>query len=238
MTSRQRLAIDAWTTVDPEREAHGIRSRQMRAGPRLGKRAVDLALACPILALSSPLMLMAYILIRLTSRGPALIRQTRIGQHERPFAMFKFRTMRLDADDTALRRMNILELAGNTDPGTSDGAFKPDADPRVTKVGRLLRRFSVDELPQLFNVLSGEMSLVGPRPSLPWEVKLYTPAQRMRHACLPGMTGLWQVSGRNRLPMPQMLRLDLVYARSWSLSLDLWILCRTPGAVLFDRTVR
>lgn len=238
MTSHQRPATYAWTAPDPEQDAHAVPMRQMRTGPRLAKRALDLAVACPILALASPLMLVAFVLIRLTSPGPALIRQTRIGQHERPFAMFKFRTMHVDADDTAMRLMNMRELAGETDPGTSDGAFKPDADPRITRVGRLLRRYSIDELPQLFNVLSGEMSLVGPRPSLPWEVELYTPEQRMRHVCLPGLTGLWQVSGRNRLPMPEMLRLDLVYARSWSLSLDLWILCRTPGAVLFDRTVR
>ena len=238
MTSQPRPVPHTWIDPDPQREARAVPLRPMRKGERLAKRALDLAIACPILALSSPLMLAAYFSIRLTSPGPAFIRQTRIGQHERPFDMFKFRTMRVDADDIAIRRMNMLELAGHTDPGTSDGAFKPEADPRITKVGRLLRRFSIDELPQLFNVVSGEMSLVGPRPSLPWEVELYTPEQRMRHACLPGMTGLWQVSGRNRLSMPQMLRLDLDYARAWSLSLDLWILCRTPGAVLFDRTVR
>jgi lipopolysaccharide/colanic/teichoic acid biosynthesis glycosyltransferase len=177
-------------------------------------------------------------LIRLTSRGPALIRQIRVGQNERPFTMFKFRTMYIDADDAPLRQMNVRELAGGAKAETSDGVFKLEADRRITRVGRQLRRFSVDELPQLFNVLRGEMSVVGPRPSLPWEVELYTAEQRRRHDYPPGMTGLWQVSGRNRLSMPEMLVLDLDYVRSRSLRLDLWILCRTPGAVLFDRTVR
>jgi lipopolysaccharide/colanic/teichoic acid biosynthesis glycosyltransferase len=178
------------------------------------------------------------VLIRLTSRGPALMRQIRIGQNERPFTMFKFRTMYLDADDAPLRQMNVRELSGDPEPGTSDGVFKLQADRRITKLGRLLRRFSVDELPQLFNVLRGEMSVVGPRPSLPWEVELFTPEQRRRHECRPGITGLWQVSGRNRLSMPEMLALDLVYVRSKSLALDLRILCRTPRAVLFDKTAR
>jgi lipopolysaccharide/colanic/teichoic acid biosynthesis glycosyltransferase len=177
-------------------------------------------------------------LVRLTSRGPAFIRQIRVGRNERLFTLFKFRTMYLDADDASSRQLNIRELLGDANPGTSDGVFKLEADPRITKLGRPLRRFSIDELPQLLNVLRGEMSLVGPRPSLPWEVELFTPEQRRRHECLPGITGLWQVSGRNRLSMPQMLALDLAYARSRSLRLDLWILCRTPGAVLFDRTVR
>jgi len=178
------------------------------------------------------------VLVRLTSRGPVLIRQIRVGQNERPFTLFKFRTMYLDADDAPLRQMNIRELSGDPNAGTSDGVFKLEADRRITKVGRLLRRFSIDELPQLFNVVRGEMSVVGPRPSLPWEVELFTPEQRQRHECLPGITGLWQVSGRNRLSMPEMLALDLVYARSRSLRLDFWILCCTPGAVLFDRTAR
>ena len=208
-----------------------------RIDQRRGKRILDFAVACPLLLLCAPLMIGLTILIRLSSRGPAMIRQIRIGQNERPFKMFKFRTMYLDADDTPLRQMNIRELLGGQ-PGTSDGVFKLEADPRITSVGRLLRRFSLDELPQLFNVLRGDMSMVGPRPSLPWEFELFTAEQRRKHDCLPGITGLWQVNGRNRLSMPEMLALDLVYARSRSLWLDLWILCRTPGAVLFDRTAR
>lgn len=202
-----------------------------------GKRVFDLAVAFPLLVLCAPLLIAVAILIRLTSEGPAIIRQTRIGQNERPFTLFKFRTMYLNADDAPLREMNVRELSGGQ-PGTSDGVFKLEADRRITKIGRVLRRFSLDELPQLFNVLRGEMSIVGPRPSLPWEVELFTAEQRRRHECPPGITGLWQVSGRNRLSMPEMLALDVVYAQLQSLPLDLRILCRTPGAVLFDKTVR
>jgi lipopolysaccharide/colanic/teichoic acid biosynthesis glycosyltransferase len=239
MNLHNRLAIRSETRAHPDREPQNAPLlRHRRISQRLAKRVFDLAVACPLLLLCAPLMIGVAVLVRLTSRGPALIRQIRVGQHDRPFTLFKFRTMYLDADDASLRQMNIRELLGDPNPGTSDGAFKLEADRRITKPGRLLRRFSIDELPQLFNVLRGEMSLVGPRPSLPWEVELFTPEQRRRHECLPGITGLWQVSGRNRLPMPEMLALDLVYARSRSLRLDFWILCRTPGAVLFDRTVR
>jgi lipopolysaccharide/colanic/teichoic acid biosynthesis glycosyltransferase len=236
MNLHHRLAIRAGTTADPKQNVPAL--GDPRTNQQRGKRVFDLAVACPLLLLCTPLIIVVTVLIRLTSRGPALIRQIRIGQNERPFGMFKFRTMYLDADDAPLREMNIRELLGDPKPGTSDGVFKLEADRRITKVGRLLRRFSVDELPQLFNVVCGEMSVVGPRPSLPWEVELFTPEQRRRHECCPGITGLWQVSGRNRLSMPEMLTLDLVYAQSRSLRLDLWILCRTPGAVLLDRTAR
>ena len=234
-----RLAIRAGTSADPDQGSQTAPALGDRTtNQRRRKRAFDLAVACPLLLLCAPLMIGVAVLIRLTSRGPALIRQIRIGQNELPFTMFKFRTMYLDADDAPLRQMNIRELLGDSKPGTSDGVFKLEADRRITNLGRLLRRFSVDELPQLFNVLRDEMSMVGPRPSLPWEVELFTPEQHRRHECLPGITGLWQVSGRNRLSMPEMLVLDLNYARSRSLRLDLWILYRTPGAVLFDRTAR
>lgn len=226
-----------WVGARLEQQQKALVFGDPRTNQQRGKRVLDLALACPLLLLFALPMIGLTILIRISSRGPAIIRQIRIGQNERPFTMFKFRTMYLDADDTPLRQMNIRELLGGQ-PGTSDGVFKLEADRRITNVGRHLRRFSLDELPQLFNVLRGEMSVVGPRPSLPWEVELFTAEQRRRHECLPGITGLWQVNGRNRLSMPEMLALDLVYARSRSLWLDLSILCRTPGAVLFDRTAR
>jgi lipopolysaccharide/colanic/teichoic acid biosynthesis glycosyltransferase len=202
------------------------------------KRALDVTLGILALIVFAPVLIIAAVLVRLTSQGPALFRQTRMGQDDRPFTMFKLRTMRSDSDDHIHRAFNVLELAGNAEPGTSDGVYKLEHDPRVTKVGRVLRRFSIDELPQLFNVLRGDMSLVGPRPSLPWEVVLFTPEQRLRNRVRPGMTGLWQVSGRNRLSMLEMLALDISYVERRSLLFDLSILLRTPRAILFDQSVR
>jgi lipopolysaccharide/colanic/teichoic acid biosynthesis glycosyltransferase len=202
------------------------------------KRLLDIVLAVSGLIILAPLMILVAALVRATSPGPVLFRQVRIGLNEQPFVMFKFRTMRNGCADGPLREMNRAELRGSADPGTSDGVFKLEDDPRVTAVGRILRRFSIDELPQLFNVLRGEMSLVGPRPALPWEVELFSREQRRRHACVPGITGLWQVSGRNHLSMPDMLALDLRYVEHRSMLLDLQILIRTPRAVLFDTSAR
>lgn len=237
-----RSTIAASEIACRENEDHApstkpARFRPARAVPR-GKRLLDLAIAFTALVIAAPIMLVAAVLVRLSSPGPALFRQTRIGLGETPFTMFKLRTMRADADDHAHRQFNMRELRGEPCSGASDGIFKPRHDPRVTPIGRFLRQSSIDELPQLFNVIRGEMSLVGPRPSLPWEVELYTPEQRRRHECLPGITGLWQVSGRNRLSMPEMLRLDLEYVERQSLLLDLWILLRTPRAALFERGAR
>jgi len=200
------------------------------------QRLFDLALAIPILILIAPLLLVAAIAVAVSSRGPVLFRQVRIGRGEEPFWMLKFRTMYVDADHRLQEEMNRLELLGEA--VAEDGLFKPAHDPRITPVGRFLRQSSIDELPQLFNVLKGEMSLVGPRPALPWEVELFTPEQRRRHACRPGITGIWQVCGRNRLSMRKMLALDLVYVRYRSVKLDLWVLLQTPKAVLFERATR
>ena len=202
------------------------------------KRLLDIVLATLGLILLAPLMLFVAALVRSTSPGPVLFRQIRVGLHEQPFVMLKFRTMREGCADGPLREMNLAELRGGADPGTRDGVFKLEDDLRVSAVGRFLRRFSIDELPQLVNVLRGQMSLVGPRPALPWEVELFTREQRRRHACVPGMTGLWQVSGRNHLSMPDMLALDLLYVERRSMLLDLRILLRTPLVVLFDTSVR
>ena len=205
---------------------------------RLSKRILDLTMASLALALLSPVLLTAALLIKVTSPGPVLSRQTRIGQAERPFAMLKLRTMHVGGDDRVHRELNKRELLGDPSARASDGIYKQQHDPRVTAIGRFLRRFSIDELPQLFNVLIGDMSLVGPRPSLPWEVELFSTEQRRRHHCLPGITGLWQVSGRNALSMVEMLKLDIEYSERQSLTLDFWILLRTPYVVLFDRGAR
>jgi lipopolysaccharide/colanic/teichoic acid biosynthesis glycosyltransferase len=197
---------------------------------------LDVSVGLTALVVLSPVMLAAALLVRLTSRGPVLFRQERVGLNERPFTMLKFRTMRHGAADDESDRAAIAgELAGTARPDAGTGLYRPARDERVTAVGGVLRKFSIDELPQLFNVLRGEMSLVGPRPALRWEVAMFTADQRSRHACPPGMTGLWQVSGRNAVSSREMLALDLAYVGACSLLLDLKILLQTPAAVLFGR---
>lgn len=175
------------------------------------------------LMLLAPLFVAAAIAIRAGSPGPVLFRQVRIGKAGRRFVMYKFRTMVVDAES---RRHELVDL------NQGDGVlFKMRSDPRVTPVGRWLRRLSIDELPQLINVVRGEMSLVGPRPPLPDEVAAYPPDMRRRLAVSPGLTGLWQVSGRSDLSWEETVRLDLRYVENWSFSLDLVILLRTLSAV-------
>ncbi|HYC02311.1 MAG TPA: sugar transferase [Azospirillaceae bacterium] len=231
-----RLSAAAPATAEPPRPAPSRRAWTSRGCPP-AKRLLDLVLAGLFLILCLPVLLPAALLLYAADPGPVILRQTRIGLHEKPFAMLKLRTMR-SGDDRAQRELNRRELLGDTACRAPDGLYKPAHDPRITPVGRIVRRFSIDELPQLVNVLLGEMSLVGPRPSLPWEVALFTEEQRRRHECVPGITGLWQVMGRNRLSMPQMLALDLAYLETGSLALDLWILARTPAAVILSRNTR
>jgi exopolysaccharide biosynthesis polyprenyl glycosylphosphotransferase len=189
----------------------------------MSKRAFDLCASAVGVLLLSPLLAAIALWIRLDSPGPVLFRQVRVGQHGREFSIVKFRTMYVDAES------RLAELRHLSD--TDGFMFKMRDDPRVTGVGRWLRRFSVDELPQLFNVLGGSMSLVGPRPPLPAEVAAYPADAHRRLVVRPGMTGLWQVSGRSDLPWEEAVRLDLRYVENWSLSLDLVILLRTLTAV-------
>ena len=176
------------------------------------------------LLLLAPVLLTIAAAVKLTSRGPVLYRQERVGVNGQAFTMLKFRSMVVDADRQvdALKGQNI-----------SDGLlFKMRVDPRVTPVGRVLRRLSLDELPQLFNVLGGSMSLVGPRPPLPGEVARYDTSVSRRLLVKPGLTGLWQISGRSDLPWEEAVRLDLRYVENWSLAMDLLILWKTGRAVL------
>jgi lipopolysaccharide/colanic/teichoic acid biosynthesis glycosyltransferase len=197
------------------------------AGVPTGKRAFDICAALLALLALWPLFLVIAVVIRATSAGPAFFVQTRIGRNGARFGMIKFRSMYLDAE----ARRAALEAASDRD----GLCFKMRDDPRVTPVGRFLRRTSLDELPQLFNVLVGEMSLVGPRPALPQEVAAY-PAKAMgRLAVLPGITGVWQVSGRAEVGFDAMISMDLAYARAQSFVLDLAIIARTMGVVLTGR---
>ena len=198
------------------------------------KRALDLVLASLALVVLSPLLAAIWLAVRLSSPGPAVFRQERLGLGERPFVMYKFRSMRTGASDAIHREYvsRMLTGAGAPVEAASNGLFKLDADPRVTPFGAWLRKTSLDELPQLVNIIRGDMSLVGPRPVLAWEAELFSEEARARFQTRPGLTGLWQVSGRSRLTMPQALELDVEYVRRQSLWLDLTILVRTVPAQL------
>lgn len=192
-----------------------------------GKRAMDIVLGGLLLAASLPLLLLLAILVRIDSPGPALLRQPRIGLGGRTFGMWKLRTM-VDDGDAAVHRRHVARLLA---PGAGGAWVAPASDPRVTRVGRWLRATCLDELPQLVNVLRGEMSLVGPRPALPYEVAAWEPWHHARLRVPPGMTGLWQVAGRGTATFDEMVRLDLDYAARRSPVLDAAILLRTPAAV-------
>lgn len=189
------------------------------------KRLFDFTAALLGLLLLSPLFLVLALAVKLTSRGPAFFAQTRVGRHGRHFRFYKFRSMYVDAE------ARKAALAGRNE--SADGViFKMKDDPRVTRVGRFLRRTSLDELPQLFNVLLGDMSLVGPRPPLPEEVRAYTLEDRKRLNVIPGITCLWQISGRSDVPFRRQVQLDQAYIRSHSLGSDLKILLKTIPAIL------
>ncbi len=197
---------------------------------RMAKRGSDLIIASLALAILSPLWLLIALLIKLDSRGPVFYKQERVGMDGRVFLFYKFRTMRAGTDDAEHREFQRRYISGQPDSNLGDDerpAYKLRADDRVTRLGRILRRMSIDELPQLFNVLRGDMSVVGPRPPIPYEVESYELWHRKRLDMKPGITGLWQVSGRNRLPFDEMVRMDLYYIENWSLLLDVKIILQT-----------
>jgi lipopolysaccharide/colanic/teichoic acid biosynthesis glycosyltransferase len=203
------------------------------------KRAMDVTGSLMLLAIGSPVLLAVAVAVKLSSRGPILYRQQRIGQYGKPFTFLKFRSMYVNNDPTEHKNYVLKLIAGQAQrhPGNGNGdcagVYKLTQDVRITRVGGFLRRTSLDELPQLINVLRGEMSLVGPRPAIPYEVAAYQTWHRRRLLEVkPGITGLWQVNGRNRIGFDEMVRLDLRYAREWSPWLDLKILFRTPRAVV------
>ena len=203
----------------------------------IATRALDLTVAVAVLLLATPLLVLIVLAIRLDSRGSAMFRQERLGRRRRPFHVLKFRTMVRDAD-CAKHRDYVEQLIRGDERGHSDGRrelYKLAVDDRVTRAGRFLRKWSLDELPQLWNVVRGEMSLVGPRPVLAYEADRYPPEWVPRFTVKPGLTGLWQVSGRNERTYAEMAQLDVEYARRRSIGLDLKILFRTVGVVLRRR---
>jgi exopolysaccharide biosynthesis polyprenyl glycosylphosphotransferase len=201
-----------------------LRPVRLSGAQAAAKRTLDLGLSLGVLVLTLPVWLIIALMIKVDSRGPILYQQRRVGRHEKPFMMLKFRTMVNRADQLLDHLIEQNEASGPL--------FKLRADPRITRMGRWLRRWSLDELPQLVNVLKGEMSLVGPRPPLPDEVAQYDVWQLDRLSVPPGITGLWQVRGRSHLSFDDYVRLDLYYIENWSVAFDLYILAKTIPAVL------
>lgn len=241
---------------------------------RLAKRALDVAVSATVLLLASPLLALTAVLIHLTSKGPALFTQQRVGEGGRIFTMYKFRSMYVDADH-ATHKLAYAQFVGGKGgdgkvtkealalasaavqplpaPEEEDEFYRPPRrswldrkfdrlrpllraeDPRITPVGAIIRITSIDELPQLFNVLRGEMSLVGPRPPIPYEVRLYQRKHLLRLTVKPGVTGVWQVYGRNRVPFEQMVDMDLDYIHQRSFWLDLKLIVLTAPALLFGK---
>ncbi|CAN5518648.1 sugar transferase [soil metagenome] len=204
-----------------------VEEPQLSGPARWAKELVERFVAAVAIVVLAPLLLAVALAVKCTSAGPVLFCQVRVGRDGQPFRMLKFRTMAVDAEEL---------LCDLTDHNESDGLlFKVRQDPRITRVGRLLRRFSIDEVPQLWHVVTGAMSMVGPRPPLPSEVARYDGDLRRRLVVKPGLTGLWQVSGRSDLPWEDAVRLDLYYVDNWSPTLDLLILAKTADAIIRGR---
>jgi exopolysaccharide biosynthesis polyprenyl glycosylphosphotransferase len=207
----------------------------LSSAARLAKRISDLIITSLALTVLAPVWLLIALLIKLDSRGPVFYKQERVGMDGRVFLFYKFRTMHAGTDDARHREYQRRYISGQPDSNLGDDekpAYKLRGDERVTRLGRVLRKLSLDELPQLFNVLRGDMSVVGPRPPIPYEVESYELWHRKRLDMKPGITGLWQVSGRNRLPFDEMVRMDLYYIENWSLLLDMKIILQTLPVML------
>jgi lipopolysaccharide/colanic/teichoic acid biosynthesis glycosyltransferase len=197
-------------------------------------RLLDLTVAGAVLLVLAPALMLIAILVRVSSPGPALFRQERLGRDRRPFALYKFRTMRADGGES-LHRDYVRALITAPQAAEDGQLHKLTVDPRITRVGRVLRSWSLDELPQLINVLRGEMSLVGPRPLPERDYEMLEDWHRKRYLVLPGITGLWQVSGRSELDFDDLVHLDFIYLERWSLALDLTIILKTIPAVIMQR---
>lgn len=200
------------------------------------KRALDLVLGAVILVLVSPVMLLITLLVKQSSPGPVLFVQERLGRDGQPFRFYKFRSMAHNSDDAIHRQFAAMFINGDksgcAESNEGEEVFKLKRDPRITPIGGFLRRTSLDELPQLFNIVKGEMSLIGPRPPIAYELENYQPWHMERLKAVPGLTGLWQVSGRSSVSFEEMVRLDVRYINEWSPLLDLKILLKTVPVVL------
>lgn len=232
---------ELWRRFDGGRPGLALRRRALRAAWKRRawtatvqaahglKRAIDIGVGSAALLALSPLLLVVAALIKLHDRGPVLFWQTRVGQWGREFPFPKFRSMVTDAE----QRLRTLE--SNNDHGAGGVTFKMKRDPRITPIGRIIRKLSIDELPQLWLVVTGDLSLVGPRPPVPREVARYTLADRRRLSVKPGLTCIWQVTGRSEIPFERQVELDVEYIQSQSVWLDLQLLLKTVPAVLLGR---
>jgi lipopolysaccharide/colanic/teichoic acid biosynthesis glycosyltransferase len=214
----------------------GLRIRQRSLLETLTKRAIDIFVSLLVLILGLPFFLAIALLIKATSKGPIFFKQKRIGENGGGFVFFKFRTMKEGIDDSVHREFTENFIKGKTANSSLDDAgsnvYKLTNDTRVTGVGSFLRKVSLDELPQFINILKGEMTIVGPRPPLPYEYECYEEWHKLRVKVKPGLTGLWQVSGRSRVPFDEMVKLDLYYIENWTIMMDLKIMVKTLPVML------
>jgi len=238
---KQSMALDTTEKLQQLMESHvspvGLRFRERMWAERFLKRLIDVIVSLLVAVIGFPFFLAIALLIKLTSKGPVFFSQQRIGEEGNPFTLYKFRTMRQDSDDTIHREFTRSFIEGRMSNSSLDekapSVYKLADDPRVTSVGNFLRKTSLDELPQFINILRGEMAIVGPRPPLQYELEYYEEWHKLRLKAKPGLTGLWQVSGRSSVPFNEMVKLDLYYIEHWSLLLDLKIMLRTVPVMLF-----
>lgn len=215
----------------------GTKFRERMWAERFVKRSIDVVSASLVTVLGFPFFLAVALLIKLTSRGPVFYSQLRIGEQGEVFTLYKFRTMRQGVDDAIHREFTRTFIEGRMSNSSLDekapSVYKLTNDPRVTSIGNFLRKTSLDELPQFINILKGEMTIVGPRPPLQYELEYYEEWHKLRLEVKPGLTGLWQVSGRSSVPFNEMVKLDLYYIEHWTLLLDFKIMMRTIPVMLF-----
>ncbi len=226
------MALQQLSPIETQPQVRTVRPNRPGAALR---RLADLGISLSALVLLAPVLAVIAVAIRLESRGPVIFRQARVGRHRARFTVLKFRTMQTDNNDARHRAEVLRQLGAGATPLAGAVGFKARNDPRITRVGRILRRYSLDELPQLWNVVRGDMAIIGPRPSLTWEADAFPAWAEPRFQVKPGLTGLWQVTGRNELSVHEMLQLDIRYAETQSMSRDLGILIRTVPVVLTGR---
>ena len=238
---KQSMALDSAQKLQQPTESlvipAGPRFRERMWAEIFFKRSIDIFASVLVVVVGFPFFLAIALLIKLTSKGPVFFSQQRIGERGGVFTLYKFRTMRQDADDSIHREFTRSFIEGRMSNSSLDekapSIYKLADDPRVTSVGNFLRKTSLDELPQFINILRGEMTIVGPRPPLQYELEYYEEWHKLRLNVKPGLTGLWQVSGRSSVPFNEMVKLDLYYIEHWSLLLDLKIMLRTIPVMLF-----